>query len=412
MASGGLQSLMRLLRSTAYADADTSADAALLQRFVTHRDDAAFAALVDRHGPMVLGVCRRVLQNRYDAEDAFQAAFVVLACKARSIARPDQLGSWLYRVAFRAALRARAAAAGRHEELVSPADSAAPVSPVGVEIAELRRVLDEEIDRLPEKFRVPVVLCYLEGQTNEDAARRLRCPTGTIASRLATARERLRTRLLRRGVTLTAGALAAALNTDTLAATVPSALAEAASRTAIQGIASQAAIILAKGVIRTMLLTRIRTVVTVLAIIGLTGGGAGFLATQPWTDAHPQEKPAPHAPAAGDNAANRLTKLLQQRRDAAQHGFAFYVKRMQTGQGTADSEFCAAALRLHESEMALCHTRTERIAACEAHLKRMRDMDQIVRTLSEAGQIHQAAAALGTYYRIDAEIRLEQAKAK
>jgi RNA polymerase sigma factor (sigma-70 family) len=410
MASGRLQSLMRLLRSTAGADADTSADAALLRRFVAHRDDAAFAALVDRHGPMVLGVCRRVLQNRCDAEDAFQAAFVVLACKARSIARPEQLGSWLYRVAFRAALRARTATARRHEETVSPADFAAPASSPAVEVGELRRVLDEEIDRLPEKFRVPVVFCYLEGQTNEGAARQLRCPTGTIASRLATARERLRTRLVRRGISLTAGALAAALNTDALAATVPTALAEAACRTAAQGIASQAAIILAKGVIRTMLLTRIRTVVIVLATVGLTIGGVGFVATQPWADAHAQEKPP--APAAGDDAAKRMTKLLQERRDAAQVAFTFYMKRIETGQGTADSDFCAAALRLHESEMALCHSRAERIAACEAHLKRMREMDAIVRALSDAGQIHQAAAALGRYQRIDAEIRLEQAKVR
>src|SRR5689334_15596928 len=120
MASGRLQSLMQLLRSTALAGDDTSADGALLRRFVAKRDETAFAALVERHGPMVLGVCRRVLRNASDADDAFQAAFIVLACKARSIARPELLSTWLYRVAFRAALRARAATARRREE--PPAD--------------------------------------------------------------------------------------------------------------------------------------------------------------------------------------------------------------------------------------------------------------------------------------------------
>src|SRR5947209_8379126 len=262
MASGRLQSLMRFLRSSALAGDDTSADTALLHRFVTHRDDAAFAALVERHGPMVLGVCRRVLHNATDADDAFQAAFIVLAGKARSIARPELLGSWLYRVAFRAALRARAAAARRPEQAAPAADLA--VTNRDAETAELRRVLDEEIDRLPLKYRVPVVLCYLEGHTNEEAARRLRCPTGTIASRLATARERLRTRLVRRGVTLTAGALAATFSAGTLTAAVPAALAEAVPGAVLGGTAARSAMILAKGVLRTMLLTRIRTVAIVL----------------------------------------------------------------------------------------------------------------------------------------------------
>ncbi len=145
-----------------------------------------------RHGPMVLGVCRRVLHNASDAEDAFQAAFIVLACKAHSIARPELLGSWLYRAAFRTALRARAEKARRREQSAPLVDRAAPVSAAAVELDELRRVLDEEIDRLPERYRVPVVLCYLEGRTNDEAARHLGCPVGTIASRLATARARLR----------------------------------------------------------------------------------------------------------------------------------------------------------------------------------------------------------------------------
>jgi RNA polymerase sigma factor (sigma-70 family) len=409
MASGRLQSLMRLLRSTALAGDDTSADTALLRRFVTHRDDAAFAALVERHGPMVLGVCRRILRNASDAEDAFQAAFIVLACKARSIARPELLGSWLYRVAFRAALRARAATARRREQSAAPVDVA--VTDHGAEAAELRRVLDEEIDRLPERFRVPLVLCCLEGRTNEEAARRLRCPTGTIASRLATARERLRRRLMRRGITVPAGVLATTLAADMLAAGVPTPLSEAVREAALQGAAAISATILAKGVLRAMLFTRIRTVVMVLTIVGLTGVGAGFLVTQPWANAHSQDRPP--APVAGDDAAKRVTRLQQERRDVVQEEFSIRMKSIVAGARMADhATFFWAALRLHESELDLCRTRAERIAACEAHLKRMQDVEAIAKEQFEAGKINAVDRAPAVYYRLDAEIRLERANGK
>jgi RNA polymerase sigma factor (sigma-70 family) len=354
---------------------------------------------------MVLGVCRRVLHNATDAEDAFQAAFIVLACKARSITRPELLGTWLYRVAFRAALRARAASARRRE--LPPTDIA--VMDDRVERAELRHVLDEEIDRLPEKYRVSVVLCYLEGRTNEEAARRLRCPVGTIASRLATARERLRARLVRRGVTLTAGALAAALTADTLTAAVPAALTDAACAAAVQGAAATSAMILAKGVVRAMLLTRIRTTIIVLTILGLTGAGTGFIATLPWADAHPQERPPAQA-TEDDGAAKRLAKLLRERRDAAELAYSLRMRPVQNGQMIADNAFFAVAMRFHESEMALCQTRADRIKACENHLKRVNEADGILNAQLVAGKINQVDAAVGTYYRLDAEIRLERAK--
>ena len=404
MANGRLQALMRLLRSTALTGDEPSADAALLRRFITHRDDAAFAALVERHGPMVLGTCRRVLGNTCDADDAFQAAFLVLASKARSIARPELLGTWLYRVAFRAALRARAARARRREQLVPLPDIA--VANRDTEAAELRRVVDEEVERLPDRYRVPVVLCYLEGHTNEEAARRLRCPTGTIASRLATARDKLRTRLVRRGIALTAGALSAMFTAEALAVPVPAALAEVV----LGGTAVASVTILAKGVVRTMLLTRIRTTVIALTILAFAGGGAAFLATQPWANAHPQERPP--APAAGDNAAKRLHKLLEERRDAAQAEFMVRMRQVEAGARIAGNDFVLVALRLHEAEMDLCRTRAERIKMCETHLKRMQQADTITSAQFAAGKIGQADAARSTYYRIDAEIRLERAKAK
>jgi RNA polymerase sigma factor (sigma-70 family) len=174
-------------------------DAQLLDRFVERRDEVAFELLVWRHGPMVLGVCRRILQNPHDAEDAFQASFFTLARKADSIARRDSVGAWLYRVAYRIALRARARRA-RLAQREQPLGDL-PVAEVGCEPAdllawrELRPVLDAEISRLPEKYRAAFVLCYLEGKTNEQAAEQLGCPKGTVLSRLSRARERLRKRL-------------------------------------------------------------------------------------------------------------------------------------------------------------------------------------------------------------------------
>ena len=176
-------------------------DAWLLHRFASHRDEAAFATLVERHGPLVLSVCRRVLATVQDAEDAFQATFLVLARKAGAIREPNLLGNWLYGVASRIARRARVVANKRQaRETRMRRLPAAPASAsVAGESADLRLVLDEELSRLPEKYRLAAGLCYLEGKTNEEAARLLCWPTGTVKGRLARARDLLRQRLIRRG---------------------------------------------------------------------------------------------------------------------------------------------------------------------------------------------------------------------
>src|SRR5262245_27142454 len=181
---------------------DEDSDGRLLQRFVAHADESAFEALVQRHGPMVLGVCRRLLPSAPDVEDAFQATFLVLVRKAGSIRWPERLSCWLHGVARRVADRVRMEAAQRKKH-----ESAVPLRAEGEPFADvvwrdLRTVLDDEVQRLPEKYRTPFILCYLEGRTNEEAARHLGCPTGTVLSRLAWARDRLRARLTRRGVTL------------------------------------------------------------------------------------------------------------------------------------------------------------------------------------------------------------------
>jgi RNA polymerase sigma factor (sigma-70 family) len=174
-------------------------DSDLLQRFVTQEDPDAFRILIERHGAMVLAVCRSVLGQHHDVEDAFQSTFLILAKSAGSIKQAESLGPWLHRVALRVARRARyQACERRHREAIvrgfredfpgnSPDESFIPL-------------LREEISRLPDHYRLPVVLCYLEGKTNEQAAAELQCPVGTVKGRLSRARDRLRTRLVLRGV--------------------------------------------------------------------------------------------------------------------------------------------------------------------------------------------------------------------
>ena len=187
-------------------------DRQLIERFNHRRDEAAFAALVARHGPMVLGVCRQLLADRHLAEDAFQATFLVLARKAHSLRDPDRLGTWLYGVALRTARKARTRLARQriHEQgdvMDALIDSVRPTAPPADQALldrDQAEILHGEIDRLPGIFRSPIVLCYFEGLTLDEAARQLRCPAGTLRSRLARAREKLRRALTRRGVVLAA----------------------------------------------------------------------------------------------------------------------------------------------------------------------------------------------------------------
>ncbi|MBI1917228.1 MAG: sigma-70 family RNA polymerase sigma factor [Planctomycetes bacterium] len=192
-------------------------DRELLDRFLRQQDKTAFAALVQRHGPMVLGLCRRILDHEQDAEDAFQATFLILVRRAGSIANPDLLGSWLYGVAYRTARKARTQAARRRKQERQVASvTAAEEPPVDHAWRELRSALDAELNRLPDKYRLPLVLCYLEGLTNEEAARRLGWPAGSMSYRLARGREMLRDRMQGRNRQAPAGffALVLALRPD------------------------------------------------------------------------------------------------------------------------------------------------------------------------------------------------------
>ena len=181
---GRLDFLIRRLRRVAEQAADGATDASLLERFVVGRDEAAFELLLWRHGPMVLGLCRRMLRCEQDAEDAFQAAFLLLARKAASVRRGEAVAGWLYRTAYRIALRVRQTAtppAGRR----SAGGGAGRVGiGAGSGLARLRPVLDDEIHRLPAKYRLPIILCYFQGRTHAEAALELGCPKGTVSVRL------------------------------------------------------------------------------------------------------------------------------------------------------------------------------------------------------------------------------------
>lgn len=269
-------------RSSSLADVS---DAELLERFVSCRDEAAFAALMARHGPMVFGVCRRLLRGFQDAEDAFQAVFLILVRRAADIGRRELLGNWLYGVALRMASRAQRMAIKRHMRETAGAEQLAvniePAAPVG------QPEVLEEVQRLPGKYRVPIVLCYLEGRTNEEAAGELRCPVGTVKTRLSRAREMLRLRLIRRGVVLSTVALSSALATETLAALAPSALIDSTRRAALcfaagnvaaADVVSAQAAVLTKGVLHTMFVTKMKMVAALTLIVSAIVGGAGALA--------------------------------------------------------------------------------------------------------------------------------------
>jgi RNA polymerase sigma factor (sigma-70 family) len=202
-------------------------DHQLLERFTSRREEAAFAALVRRHGPLVLSVCRRVLHDWHDTEEAFQATFLVLARKGGTIAKQGSVGGWLYQVAYHLAVRARKAARLLHEKQAAEARATDPLEKVSGRV--LLAALDEELQRLPERFRAPLVLCYLEGKTRDEAARELGYSLGTLKRRLEEGRERLREQLRRGGLSLPAALLAL----GTAGSTVPAALASSAARAAL-----------------------------------------------------------------------------------------------------------------------------------------------------------------------------------
>jgi RNA polymerase sigma factor (sigma-70 family) len=275
--------LLRYLRRAGYfSEEGRPTDGQLLERFVAQREEAAFEELVRRHGPMVLGVCRRALHNEHDVEDAFQATFLVLVRKARSVKPRDLVGHWLYGVAYRTALRARSLDARRRDKEKAMPRPAAPSTGLWQDVMPL---LDRELSGLPEKYRIPVVLCDLEGKSRKEVAGILGCSEGTLSSRLARARSLLAQRLSRRGVTLSGGALAALVAADgvlacvsapLLSSTTKAALLIAAGQEATAACVSLQAVALTEGVVRTMLLGKLKTMALLCAVATVAIGAGGF----------------------------------------------------------------------------------------------------------------------------------------
>ncbi len=277
-----LRHLRRLVGTPGFSDLS---DKELLQRFAGQHEETAFDALVQRHGPMVLGVCRRVLNHEHDAEDAFQAVFLVLARKAASIRWRTAVGPWLYEVAYRIAMKARTRSLRRREQ-EAKAETIVHEDAVGdMTLRELQAVLDEELHRLPERYRAPLVLCYLEGKTREEAAEQLGWTLGMVRGRLERGRHALRARLARRSLPLSAVVLAAALTGNAARAAVPAGLSQATvaaglhfnTGNAATGLISTQAMSLAKGVLNTMYLAKLKLAAAVILAIGIAATGAGVL---------------------------------------------------------------------------------------------------------------------------------------
>ncbi|OAI53669.1 hypothetical protein AYO44_15770 [Planctomycetaceae bacterium SCGC AG-212-F19] len=288
MPQGPLAGVFRHIRRlVGLTNSPDQTDSELLRRFSDARDDAAFASLVHRHGPLVWNVCRRVLGTDADADDAFQATFLVLARQAGSIRQGESVGSWLYGVAYRVAAKAKVQAARRrvHERRAAPM-AAARTNEIEV-WEDIRPLLDEEMNRLPEKYRVPIVLRYLQGKSNAQAARELGWPTGSMSWRLARGLELLRDRLGRRGVTLGSGVFGAILIANSASAALPTALTtttlEAAGRFAVTlaaGVTEEipySIIALTQGEVRAMWVAKVKKLIAIFLVVAMVGAGMTVL---------------------------------------------------------------------------------------------------------------------------------------
>jgi len=319
-----LRYLRRILRPP-----DSSTDGQLLELFIQQRDEAAFASLLSRHGPMVLGICGRILDNEADAEDAFQATFLILVRKASSLRKGEQLKNWLYGVAWRTALEARRARAKRRAKEAAAACRLEAAEAVAAN--DLATVLDEELARLPDKYRQVILLCDVEAKGRTEAAGQLGCPEGTVASRLARARHLLAKRLRRRGLDLSAGALTAMLSANVASASVPPAWLASTMRavnTLVHGGAGAAGGLsagvaaLVEGAMKRMLLTKLKWAMAVLLVFGVLTGGTAALSYRVFATKPARENKKARTPS--DAGRTPMVEVWQQRAVLKDHGDLVY----------------------------------------------------------------------------------------
>jgi RNA polymerase sigma factor (sigma-70 family) len=413
-------------------------DGGLLARFLSSRDDDALAALVRRHAPMVWGVCCRLLHSHHDAEDAFQATFLVLVRKAADVPR-QAVANWLYGVARQTAVRLRATAAkrGRRETQVVTMPE-----PTVKEVwdADLRDVLDEELSRLPDHYRGVIVLCNLEGMTRKEAARQLGIPEGSVASRLARARAMLAKRLSRRGIVFSGGAVAAALAAESGSASPPPALVastiKAASLLAASGtggVVSAKVAALTEGVMKVMFLTKLKSVMTVvLAGVVAVGIGAGLLgygaaagrqgesrqadAVAPQKQAAEPQKVRAEAEKPGTKTAieesARKIQELQKERIATLKDMADALTRLfQSGRGAFEPVLEARLLVL-QAELDAAEKESERITLYKNFVDLLKQHEKWADQNVKLARGTMASVLKVRAMRLEAEIHLEQAKIK
>jgi RNA polymerase sigma factor (sigma-70 family) len=445
MAAASLDRFLHHLRRAVQPGADVGTDPQLLECFLRQGDEAAFEVLVRRHGPMVFGVCRRVLTNLHDAEDAFQATFLVLVRKAASLRARETVANWLYGVAYRTALEARRANARRRAREEAVRACLESISARADD--DWREVLDEALSGLPGKYREVVVLCDLEGKGRRDVAQELGCPEGTVASRLARARALLASRLTKRGVTLSTAALAALLTQEAASAdlspllisgTVTAASVTAAGPTAATAVLSVGVVALTEGVLHTMLLAKLRIGATAVLILLMVSGAISLFcyslqAADPGTAQKASQPPLDQG--AVDPAALRKAQLV-----FARKAFGGIWSHYQVGLSDEEAVY-RWSVRWLEAERALAVKKADHIAAFTAHWNRMKELAKLAperaivvpagnmfngkiqhgllfkdgKQLTMVAELNTRPASLTEitgFYRTEAELWLAQAKEK
>jgi RNA polymerase sigma factor (sigma-70 family) len=385
----------------------------LLARFLRREDvassEAAFAALVERHGPMVVRVCSTILHDPHDAEDAFQATFLILMRRAGSIRKRGSAASWLHGVARRVACCARTAGAKRRVHEGRSVDLARRSSDAA-DWDDRPEIIHEELSRLPNRYRMPIVLCDLEDLTEGQAALSLGWPIGTVRSRLARGRDHLRGRLARRGLAPWVGVLGPVLFAKASDAAVPAKLAnstiQAAMRVAAGGLAPPSVAPLVQGVLKMMILTRLKMAAALALILAVTSAGVIVAGQRARTD-----RPATALGGVAvvgvrsqPEAEGVRTKDLL---DAARESYEMTIKDIGAGRLKDIEVIYRWSRRWMDAQHALSKTAGERVAAAEAHLKRMKDIEKAAQQLAELNlggeRFPSSSAAAARYYRVEAE---------
>lgn len=398
-------------------------DGQLLERFVNRSDSSAaeeaFAVLLERHGPMVWGVCRRLLTDQDAAADAFQATFLVLVRRAPTVRVADSLGPWLYGVTRRVAARARADSLRRRSRETGGVETLAadPAPDPDPHRAEQRTILDEEIGRLSEHQRAAIVLCDLEGLPHEEAARRLGCPVGTVESRLSRARRRLRDRLIRRGVAPAAAALWAEMARETSAA-MPRALLRQSTwlvtKPPAAGVVPAGVAALAEGVIQMMRIARLKPL---LAITGATILATAGIAVQGRPQAGPEKarEPARTAapPKAGASDIDANKALARQQLALIDRAETSLYELLRKGAvAMSDPAFSLWRHRRLEALRKAGAGKVEIVAALEKYLRQSKEDEARAETMSARREIAQSDVLDVRYRRLEAEIWLNEEKAR